>query len=266
VKEAAARGIEPPDPRDSRIVPGVGVEALVGGRKTFVGRSDGFGVSGTWLDARAAQAAEALEAEGKTVLPVVTDGLLIGWIALRDTVRPGVTEAIAALRRVGVKGVLLLTGDNPRVAAAVAKEVGVDSYRAGMLPEEKLAVIRGLQVRRLGVAVVSDGVNNAPALAAADIGIARGAAGTDVAIETADIALMSCDLACIPEVLSLARRALRVIRQTVFLSVVINLLAVVLVGLGIVTRILGAIIHEASARLVMVNAVHVIEWGPIAAS
>ncbi len=262
VAEATVRGVEVPDPHDSRIVPGIGVEAVVDGRRVSVGRSDGFGLPGTCLNAGAGQAAEALEAEGKTVLPVMTDGRLMGWIALRDTVRPGVTEAIAALRRVGVKEVLLLTGDNPRVAAAVAREIGVDSYRAGMLPEEKLAVVRELQRRGLRVAVVGDGVNDAPALAAADIGIAMGAAGTDVAIETADIALMSSDLARIPEVLSLARRALRVIRENVLLSVAINLLAVVLAGLGIVTPVLGAIIHEASAMLVVVNAVRVIEWRP----
>ena len=260
VAEAAARGVEPPDPRESRIVPGVGVEALVDGCRVFVGRSDGSGPPGTCLDAGASQVAEALEAEGKTVLPVTTNGRLVGWIALRDTVRPGVTEMIAALRRVGVKEVLLLTGDNPRVAAAVAKEVGVDGYHAGLLPEQKLALVRDLQRRGLRVAVVGDGVNDAPALAAADIGIAMGAAGTDVAIETADIALMSSDLARIPQVLALARRALRVIRDNVLLSVAINLIAVILASLGIVTPVLGAIIHEASAMLVVLNAVRVIEW------
>ncbi len=262
VAAATTRGLEIPDPQDSRIVPGVGVEARVDGRRVFVGRSDGAGGVGTRPDPGAVQVAECLEAEGKTVLPVMTDGRLTGWIALRDTIRPGVRETISALRQVGVGQILLLTGDNPRVAAAVAKEVGVDAYRAGLLPENKLAVVRDLQRRGLRVAVVGDGVNDAPALAAADIGIAMGAAGTDVAIETADIALMSSDLARVPEVLALARRALRVIRENVLLSVAINLLAVVLAGLGIVTPVLGAIIHEVSAMLVVLNAVRIIEWRP----
>ncbi len=266
VTEATVRGMEIPDPQDSRIVPGVGVEGLVDGRRVFVGRSDGSGVPGASSDPTAAQVAEALEADGKTVLSVAADGRLVGWVALRDTVRPGAAEAISALRRVGMKEILLLTGDNPRAAAAVAKEVGVDSYQAGLLPEEKLAVVRDFHRRGLRVAVVGDGVNDAPALAAADIGIAMGAAGTDVAIETADIALMSSDLARIPEVLALARRALRVIRDNIFLSVAINLLAVVLAGVGIVTPVLGAIIHEVSAMLVVVNAVRVIEWRPATAS
>ena len=262
VAEATARGIEVPDPQESRIVPGVGVEALVDSHRIFVGRSNGFGGPSASLDPTAAHVTETLEAQGKTILTVTTDGRLVGWIALRDTVRPGVTEAIAALRRAGVREVLLLTGDNPRAAAAVAKQVGVDSYRAGMLPEEKLEVVRDFQRRGRRVAVVGDGVNDAPALAAADIGIAMGAAGTDVAIETADIALMSSDLNRIPEVLALARQALRIIRDNIFLSVAINLLAVFLAGVGLVTPILGAIIHEISAMLVVLNAVRLIEWHP----
>ena len=265
VTEAIARGVEVPEPRDSRIVPGVGVEALVDGRRIYVGRSDGSGLPGVSPDPTARPIVEALEAEGKTVLSVAADGRLMGWVALRDTVRPGASEAIAALRRVGMKEILLLTGDNPRAAEAVAKEIGVDGYRAGLLPEEKLAFVRNLQRRGLRVAVVGDGVNDAPALAAADIGIAMGAAGTDVAIETADIALMSSNLGGIHEVLTLARRALRVIRDNILLSVAINLLAVVLAGLGIVTPILGAIIHEASAMLVVANAVRIIEWRPATA-
>ncbi len=266
VAEAVARGIDPPNPLDSRIVPGVGVEAVVEGRRIFVGRWNGLLARGILLGRWATEVVEALEAEGKTVLPVVADGSLAGWIALRDAVRPGVAEVIAALRKVGVREILLLTGDNPRVAAAVAEKIGVDAYRAGLLPEEKLAVVREFQGRGLRVAVVGDGVNDAPALAAADIGIAMGAAGTDVAIETADIALMSSDLARIPEVLALARRALRVIRDNVVFSVVINLLAVILAGLGMVTPVLGAIIHEASAMLVVMNAVRVIEWRPAGTS
>ena len=261
VAEAAARGVDPPGPRESRIIPGVGVEALVDGRRIFVGRPGGTAGRASPLDTVGGRI-EALEAEGKTVLPVTIDGHLAGWIALRDAVRPGVAEVISALRQVGVSQILLLTGDNPRAAAAVAREVGVDAYRAGLLPEDKLAIVREMQGRGLRVAVVGDGVNDAPALAAADIGIAMGAAGTDVAIETADIALMSSDLARVPEVLALARRALRVIRENVLLSVAINFLAVVLAGVGIVTPVLGAIIHEASALLVVVNAVRIIEWRP----
>jgi cation-transporting P-type ATPase C len=223
--------------------------------------ADTGGSAGT-LDPAAARIIEALEGEGKTMLAVAAAGRLVGVIGLRDTLRPGAAEAIGAIRQAGVRRVLLLTGDNARAAAAVATAIGVDEVRAGLLPEDKLAIVRELQRQGLRVAVVGDGVNDAPALAAADIGIAMGAAGTDAAIETADIALMSSDLARIPEVLALARRALTVIRQNVLLSVAINLLAVVLAGFGIVTPILGATVHEASAMLVVVNAVRLIEWRP----
>ncbi len=261
VAAADARGLTLPDAADSKIMPGVGVEALVEGRRLFVGRTETAAASGD-RDPSVPGLVETLERDGKTVLAVAADAHVVGLIALRDTVRPGVGAALTAIRQAGVRRILLLTGDNPRAAGAVAKAIGVDDVRAGLLPEDKLAIVRDLQRQGLRVAVVGDGVNDAPALAAADIGIAMGAAGTDVAIETADIALMSSDLARIPEVLALARRALRVIRQNVLLSVAINVGAVVLAGLGIVTPILGAIVHEASAMLVVVNAVRLIEWRP----
>ncbi len=262
VAAAAERGVVIPDAADSRIVPGVGVEAVVEGRRLFVGRIAEAGSAGQVLERPVRDLVATFEREGKTVLGVTADGHPAGVIALRDTVRPGVAAVIAAIRQAGVPRILLLTGDNPRAAAAVAKAIGIDDVRAGLLPADKLAIVREFQRQGLRVAVVGDGVNDAPALAAADIGIAMGAAGTDVAIETADIALMSSDLARIPEILSLAKRALRVIRQNILLSVAINLLAVVLAGVGIVTPILGAIVHEASAMLVVMNAVRLIEWRP----
>lgn len=216
---------------------------MLEGRRLFVGRIGEAAGSAQTLERPVQDLVGTLEREGKTVLAVAADGRLAGIMALRDTVRPGAAATIAAIRQAGVRRILLLTGDNPRAAAAVAKEIGVDEVRAGLLPEDKLAIVRDLQRQGLRVAVVGDGVNDAPALAAADIGIAMGAAGTDVAIETADIALMSSDLARIPEVLALARRALSVIRQNVLLSVAINLGAVVLAGVGIVTPILGAVVH-----------------------
>lgn len=262
VAEAKRRGMAPFQAQGTRVIPGVGVEASVEGRRIFVGRMGNHGDPARVPDPATAKLVESLERDGKTVLAMLVDGRLAGVIGLRDTVRPGVSQAIAAIRKAGVRRILLLTGDNQRAAAAVAREIGVEDVRAGLLPEEKLAIVRDLQRQALRVAFVGDGVNDAPALAAADIGIAMGAAGTDVAIETADIALMSSDLARIPEVLALARRALRVIRQNIWLSVAINLLAVLLAGLGIVTPVLGAVIHEASAMLVVVNAIRLIEWRP----
>jgi Cd2+/Zn2+-exporting ATPase len=255
---AAAHGVAVPPAGASKIFPGVGVEAVVAGRRVCVGRPrPGGDGGGPPVDALA-----GLEADGKTVLSVQVDGQLAGWMALRDRLRPEAPQVVQALRAVGVREILMLTGDNARAAAAVAKELGVDRIHAGLLPAGKLQVVRDLQAAGRRVAVVGDGVNDAPALAAADIGIAMGVAGTDVAIETADIALMSSDLRRIPEVFALARQALRVIRLNILGSVAINLLAVGLAAAGVIAPVLGAVIHEASALLVVLHAVRVIEWQP----
>jgi len=163
-----------------------------------------------------------LQAEGKTVVIVGTDDEIEGIIAVADEVRPEAKAAVSRLRDLGVERTVMLTGDNERTAGAIAREVGVDDYRAELLPDEKVAAIEDLVAEYDGVAMVGDGINDAPALASATVGVAMGAAGTDTALETADIALMSDDLSKLPYLYELANDANGVIRQNIWASLAVK--------------------------------------------
>ena len=189
---------------------------------------------------------------------VALDGQVIGIVAVADRIRQDAREMVGRLHKAGVSKVVMLTGDTHLVAEAVASEVGVDEVRAGLLPEDKLEAVRELQSQGHVVAMVGDGVNDAPALAVSDIGIAMGAAGTGVAIETADIALMKDDLLKLPQAISLARRTVSVMRINIAVALitVASLLAGVI--LGGVTMTLGMLVHEASVLIVILNAMRLL--------
>jgi Cd2+/Zn2+-exporting ATPase/Cu+-exporting ATPase len=180
-----------------------------------------------------------LEAQGKTLLFLTRDGELAGVLAAADTLRPEVPAALAAVGALGVRRVELLTGDNERTAAALAEKLGV-RYRANLLPEDKIAVVRNYQAKGHTVIMVGDGVNDAPALAQADVGIAMGAAGTDIAIEAAHIALMREDWTLVPEVLRIARRTMGVVKMNLAFTAVYNLVGLSLAAFGILPPILAA--------------------------
>lgn len=195
-----------------------------------------------------------MQSRGQTAVGVARDGLLIGLLGIEDEIRSSAAQAVAELRRRGVRNLVMLTGDNVTTAQAVARAAGVDEVHASLLPEDKLERIRELQQGGHTVAMIGDGINDAPALAAADIGIAMGAAGTDVAIETADIALMTDDLLKLPEAIRLSRLTLSNIRQNtaIALLTVVGLLAGVLVGQ--VHMAGGMLVHQLSVFLVILNA------------
>ncbi|TKX83609.1 HAD family hydrolase, partial [Halorubrum sp. SS5] len=159
-----------------------------------------------------------LQAEGKTVVLVGTEDELEGVIAVADEIRPEAKRTVARLKQLGVARTVMLTGDNERTARAIADQVGVDEYHAELLPEDKVTAIEELVDEFDGVAMVGDGINDAPALATATVGVAMGAAGTDTALETADIALMGDDLAKLPYLYELANDANGVIRQNIWAS------------------------------------------------
>lgn len=184
---------------------------------------------------------------------MVLDGLVLGVLGIADTLRPGAREAVEQLRRAGARRIEMLTGDNARTARAIAEAVGVDAVQAELLPDQKLEHIRELQRQGHVVAMVGDGINDAPALATADVGIAMGAAGSDVAIETAPVALMSDDLDLLPQAVRLSRMTLRIIRQNLALALLTVGTLLLGVLFGYVDMAGGMLIHQLSVLLVVIN-------------
>ena len=186
-----------------------------------------------------------LQAEGKTVVLVGTENELEGVVAVADSVRPQASFAVERLHDLGVEEVVMLTGDNERTAGAIAREVGVDDFRAELLPEEKVEAVRELDEEYDGVAMIGDGINDAPALASATVGVAMGAAGTDTALETADVALLGDDLSKLPYLRALSMRATGVIRQNVWSSLAAKALLAALVPFGYVPIWLAVLAGDA---------------------
>ncbi len=234
---------------DFEAVTGKGVRARVDGSVYYVGSPRIFQDLGQSLSA-VEDRIQALRQDGKTVLVVGTDTTLVGLVAVADRLRAGAAAAVADLRRVGIDRIVMLTGDHEVTARAIAQAVGVDEHRAGLLPGDKVAIIRDLQARYGKVAMVGDGVNDAPALAAANVGIAMGVAGTDVALETADVALMADDLGKVAATIDLSRRALGTIHQNVAFSLLIKAAFLVLTVPGLVTLWL-AILSDTGASLLV---------------
>ena len=181
-------------------------------------------------------------------------------ISLRDEVRSNALEVLNALRADGVERIVMLTGDHPETAAAVAAELGIDEWHAEVMPDGKLEAVRELQEAGYVVAMVGDGTNDAPALAVADIGIAMGLAGTDVAVETADVALASDDLTRLLDVRDLGRHSVSVIRQNYGMSIAVNALGLVVSAGGALSPVLAAILHNASSVAVVGNSSRLIRY------
>ncbi|MFC4987334.1 heavy metal translocating P-type ATPase [Saliphagus infecundisoli] len=200
-------------------------------------------------EAFAEDALATLEREGKTVVLVGTEAELLGAIAIADEVRPASKRAVQHLQELGVERVVMLTGDNEGTARAIAEEVGVDEYRAELLPEEKVDAVEKLQAEYGEVAMVGDGINDAPALATAEVGIAMGAAGTDTALETADIALMGDDIGKLPYLYNLSHTANDVIRQNIWVSLGVKFLLALGVPLGLVSVALAVVVGDMGMSL-----------------
>lgn len=258
VTAAREQGLDLHGPDQVEVLRGVGLTGVVGGRRVGVGS---FRLVDQPLGEDLAAEVRAAEAQGGTVSFVVVDGELHGHVVIADALRPGVSEAMAALHRGGVKELVMLTGDNPRAAAHVAQQAGIDEVRAQLLPEDKVAHVKRLVDGGANVAMVGDGLNDAPALAAANVGVAMGA-GTDVSVETADVVLAGNRLEQLAHAQRLARRTVAIMTQ----NTVIALATVVLLLTGVVfERVgmsIGMLVHEASVLAVILNALRLTRWQP----
>ena len=256
-ERAEELGLLIPHPESFENLRGKGVKARWNGKAILLGSAHFLREEKVTIPESAMEVLKRKESEGATSLFLSLDHRLLGLISIADTLREKAKATIDRIRREGLSEIWMLTGDSEAVANRIGKELGI-RYEANLLPEDK--VLRVMEWKKQGqtVAMVGDGVNDAPALAAADVGIAMGAAGTDVAIETADIALMTDELEKIPTAIRLSRKALRVIKENIAFALVFNTVLVFLSAQGWVTMILGAVMHQASSLVVILNSMRLL--------
>ncbi len=260
--EAARRGIRPAGAVQATLKKGKGVAANVDGKRVIVASPRAFdeGEGPRATDALRREAAR-LEALARTVVVVTCDDRFVGLLGLQDRPRREAKEAFAALRSSGVDAVVMLTGDNRSVAEVIGREVGVDEIEAELLPEHKIDRVKAMQAKHGSIAMVGDGVNDAPALASADVGIAMGAGGTDVALEAADVALMNDDLRKLAFAIGLSHAARRIVIQNIVISMGVVVLLAALATLGAVPMPIAVIMHEGSTVVVVLNALRLLRYG-----
>jgi len=244
---------------DFQEISGRGVQARVDGESVLVGRSSWLTEAGIDLSVMADP--KYAEPEGLSTLYVVRGAKVLGWIGLEDRTRDEARQAIGDLRALGMRELVMVTGDRWSVARRVAGEMGCTEVQAEVLPADKLELVAALKAKGHVVAVVGDGVNDAPALAAGDLSIAMGAAGSDVAINSAGVALMSNDLARLPFLVRLGRRASSVIHQNLIFGVAFIVAFEILAGLGLLRPVLGALLHMVAATFVIFNSARLVRFG-----
>lgn len=250
-QQAKAEALMTTEPQQFEAIPGQGIQAQINGYSIAVGnrrmipRAEGLGTE--------------LEAAGKTTLFITKDGELVGIIAASDTLRSEVPSALTSVRELGIQKIDLLTGDNERVAAALAQQLGIE-YQASLLPEDKIAIVKAYQAQGHRVVMVGDGINDAPALAQADVGIAMGAAGTDVAIEAAHITLLREDWTLVPEALRIAQRTMRVVKTNLGFTVIYNTIGLTLAAFGFLPPVIAAAAQSLPDLGIMANSSRLLRY------
>ncbi|ARN56070.1 heavy metal translocating P-type ATPase [Sedimentisphaera salicampi] len=240
-------------------VPGKGVQAVVEGSKVLIGR-DSF-LKDSSIDLSVVSDPALHEEEGFSTLYIAKDGVCLGWIGMQDKTRPEAREAVKKLLDSGLKRVTMLTGDRKEVANRVASELGCTDFRASCLPQDKLSIVRKIRDEGHVVAVIGDGINDAPALAEGDLGIAMGAAGSDVAINSASIALMNNDLERLPFLVNLSRKTRTVITQNLLFGSLFIVIGIALTLSGIVSAALAAPLHFVGSLFVIFNSARLVRYG-----
>jgi len=247
------------EPKNFAETAGRGIKADVEGKNIIVGRAQWLKDNGVGEDFL--KAVDLNETEGFSLLFVSSGGRCIGWIGLQDQTRGEAKEALAGLKESGVRRIAMISGDRQPVAARVAREIGCEEVVGDCLPQNKVEFVRATKLKGYRVAVVGDGVNDAPALAAGDIGIAMGAAGSEVAIHSATIALMNNDLRRLPFLVKLSRSTRQVINQNFLFGVVFSIGGLSLATLGYLNPIVAAIMHNVGSLIVIFNSARLVRKG-----
>lgn len=262
VNHANTREIVIPPHEECEIVVGCGMHAFGPNERILIGNGrllDRFGVA---ISADANELSMKHAADGESMMFVAHNDRLVGLIGVRDKIRPEAHAALADLRAIGVNDLVMLTGDGEEAAASVAAAVGLNQWHARMMPEEKYETIRRMQSEGRIVAMVGDGINDAPALALADVGIAMGTAGSDIAIEAADVALAADDVRRVATTIRLSRRAISIVRQNYGMALGVNSVGVVVGAFGAINPFIAAILHNLSTLLVVFNSARLIRFNP----
>lgn len=244
---------------DFKMFPGRGVQAYADGKIVLAGNNalmDSFGIV---LPENMALEVDDCSLEGEAVVNIAADGIYLGFLSLSDTLRPESKEMIDSIKSFGFEPVLL-TGDNGKVASKVADRVGIRNIRSSCLPEDKLSWIEESRKNGLGVCMIGDGINDAPALKTADVGIAMGGIGSDIAVEAADIALVDDQIGQLPHLLMLSRRMMKTIRLNLTFSMALNFLAIVLAITGVLNPVVGALVHNAGSVFVIADSAFLLKW------
>jgi manganese/zinc-transporting P-type ATPase C len=260
IRSTEERRITIPPHEECEVLVGLGMRTWADGRTLLLGSPSLLRSENVAVSQDAADWVDKLRRQAETPLLLAVDGTLVGLISLRDEVRSEAFDVLKKLRSNGIRRIVMLTGDHPEIAKVVADELGIDEWRAEVLPEDKLEVVRRLQDEGYIVGMVGDGINDAPALAAANIGIAMGLAGTDVAVETADVALANDDLRRLLDVGDLGTRAVEVIRQNYGMSIAVNAVGLLVGAGGALSPVLAAVLHNASSVAVVANSSRLIRY------
>lgn len=250
-----------PSPEDSEIIAGHGLKAKAEGRIILVGNRKLMLDNNINISVEIEKYISQEESLGQTVVITADENKVLGVISIADDIREGAIELIKKLKAQGIKKIVMLTGDNKRAAAAISNKLGLDSYYAELLPEGKVEILKKLQSQFGTAAMVGDGVNDAPALASADFGIAMGGAGSDVAMETADVVLMSAELNKLSYAIGLSRATVINMKQNIYFAIAVVILLIIGVLLKFVFLSSGMLIHELSVLLVIINAVRLLAYG-----
>lgn len=244
---------------DFQMTAGRGVSARIGKMDVISGNAEFMRESGVIISDEIRDDADKYLSKGGTVIFTAVNGALAGYLVLADTLRSESADMIAQIDRIGIEPVLL-TGDNAKAAASVAAELGIKNIRSECLPEDKLGFIREQQNSKRSVCMIGDGINDAPALKTADVGIAMGGIGSDIAVEAADIALVDDNIKELPHLFMLSKRMMTTIKMNLTFSMTLNFLAIVLAILGILDPVVGALVHNSGSVIVIVNSALLLKW------